>query len=258
MNFEKPRGIAEFIEKKRNIEKERPELTAESRLITIDGVDGSGKTGLAKHMVDKLKETYGDDQVILVDATNLKGSINQEQLKDRAKKKDLSEDVWNKVYAAGVNRAYNDLVVPALESGKLVVVDRSEVDLLRFAILHDDEQGIDDRKRYIEEGTLTHRYWPGNRISLRASKEDVWNNLQGRVKKSKYDPQSIDEVDKFIEAEIKAEQIITEIKHKGDVNYLNVENPRVDDPSKLSQHLDLLAQEVISQLEIQDKAKTET
>jgi len=169
----------------------------------------------------------------------------------------LSEDSWNKVYAAGVNRAYNDLVVPALDSGKIVVVDRSEVDLLRFAMLHDDEKGIEDRKKYIEEGTLTHRYWPGNRISLRASNQDVWDNLQERIKKSKYDPQSIKEVGQFIEAERRAEKMITDIKHTGEVHYLNVDNPRIDDLEELANHLDSLADEVIGQLNLEDKEKAE-
>ena len=35
-----PEGIQKFIEYKRSVEKERPQLTAEPRLVTIDGVDG--------------------------------------------------------------------------------------------------------------------------------------------------------------------------------------------------------------------------
>lgn len=250
MNREQPFGLSELIEKKRAVEKERPELTAEPRLITIDGVDGAGKSGLAKHLEAKLKAIYGLDQVLLVEATNLQGSPQQDQLKIRAKSKELSSKYWDKVYASGVNRAYNDLVIPALEAGKIVIIDRSEVDLLRFALLHGNEDSIEDRKKYIADGTLTHRYWPGNRISLQADPEDIWENLERRQKRSEYDPTSLADVKKFIRAEEEAEKIITSLKHSGQVNFINVDNPRVDD-GQLDEHLDDLSEEIIQNLKIE-------
>lgn len=46
--MEKPKSLNQFIEYKQSIEIERPILTIEPKLITIDGVDGSGKSIIAK------------------------------------------------------------------------------------------------------------------------------------------------------------------------------------------------------------------
>ncbi len=43
MRFE---GLGSFIERKNKVERERPVLQCEPRLITIDGVDGSGKSSM--------------------------------------------------------------------------------------------------------------------------------------------------------------------------------------------------------------------
>ncbi len=83
-----PEGIQKFIEYKRSVEKEHPQLTAEPRLITIDGVDGAGKSTITRKLVKKLQETFGD-KVVLVDITNLRGSPKQERLREIAKREKI-------------------------------------------------------------------------------------------------------------------------------------------------------------------------
>lgn len=75
-----PEGIQKFIEYKQGVEKERPFLTGEQNLITIDGVDGVGKSSIARKFVEKLQERLGKDKAILVDITNLRGSPKQEKV----------------------------------------------------------------------------------------------------------------------------------------------------------------------------------
>lgn len=50
-----PEGIQKFIEYKRSVEKERPFLTAEPNLITIDGIDGAGKSTIARKLPKNCK-----------------------------------------------------------------------------------------------------------------------------------------------------------------------------------------------------------
>jgi len=49
-----PEGIRKFIEYKQSIEKEHLFLTAEQNLITIDGVNGVGKSTIARKLAEKL------------------------------------------------------------------------------------------------------------------------------------------------------------------------------------------------------------
>jgi len=70
------------------------------------------------------------------------------------------------LYAAGVNREYEEIIIPALNEGKIVIVDLSKVDLLRYAIEHDNKTSIKKRKKYIQDGSITHRLLVGNRIFL--------------------------------------------------------------------------------------------
>lgn len=47
-----------FFEYKKSVERERPILTAEPHLITIDGVDGLGKSIIAKKTCRKTERTF--------------------------------------------------------------------------------------------------------------------------------------------------------------------------------------------------------
>lgn len=104
-----PEGIQKFIEYKQGVEKERPFLTGEQNLITIDGVDGVGKSSIARKFVEKLQERLGKDKAILVDITNLRGSPKQEKLRYIAKQEVTAESRLDMLYAAGVNRAYEEI-----------------------------------------------------------------------------------------------------------------------------------------------------
>lgn len=249
---ERYRGIQEFIEHKQNVEKERPNLTVEPRLITVDGPDGVGKTTLAKALRGKLARSYGEDGVVYADITNLRGSPQQERLRRIKSKEDVPEtQLDNKYYAAGVNRAYTEIVVPALEAGKIVVVDRSEVDLLRYALESGDENLVEEREKYIQSGSLTHRLWAGNRVFMSAPPEDIWENLNSRGKLSPYDPQSPSDVERRLQREEEAEQKILAMGNdKDEVNVIEINNRRAEDEEGLALQIEKVTEEVERQLEM--------
>lgn len=226
--MEFPKGIQKFIEYKQGVEKERPFLTAKQNLITIDGVDGAGKSTIARKLAEKLQEYFGKDKVVLVDITNLRGSPKQEKLRRITKQESIAESRLDMFYAAGVNRAYEEIIIPALNEGKIVVADRSEADLLRYAIEHGDETSIEKRKKYIQDGTITHRLWAGNRIFLETDPKDAWENLRNRKHNSQYDPASLEETKVSDKAQQEAEQYIESLSHTGETKIIKENILRIE------------------------------
>ncbi len=217
-------SIPEFLEYKKSVEIKRPKLTASSKIITIDGIDGSGKSTLAKLVYEKMQEKFGPEKVVLTNATRLEGGPNQLRLKDL--EATIKPELEDKLYLAGVNRAYGEVIVPAIESGKFVIVDKTEVGTLRFALESGNEQSINDRLLNIKNGSITHRYLAGNRIFVDVSPEDALQNLENRPVNTTNDPQDLEEVKKRIKAQKEAEQKILELEHEGEVRVLRVTNLR--------------------------------
>ena len=203
--------------------KERREtgLRAESMIIAIDGVDGSGKSTLAKMLVSKLNE---GNRAVLVKFNLRGGGKGEERIRKIIEGKELSNKVTSGLIAAGINRTYGEQVIPALADGKIVVLDRSEGDLLRFAIEGNDQDLFERRLGYIQRGLLTHGFWAGNRVFVEMDPDDIWKNLVNRENKSKYDPHSLDEVKRRIQAQQKAEEILGGIYCEGFVNVIRVIN----------------------------------
>ncbi|MDP1709685.1 MAG: hypothetical protein Q8L21_02255, partial [Candidatus Komeilibacteria bacterium] len=74
------RSMHESIEYKKSVEKERPILTAEPKIIAIDGIDGAGKTTLAKILSKKIAVRFGREVAVL--KFNLSGGPKQKNLAD--------------------------------------------------------------------------------------------------------------------------------------------------------------------------------
>lgn len=248
-----PEGIQKFIEYKQSVEKERPFLTAEQNLITIDSVDGAGKSTIARKLAEKLQERFGKDKVLLVDITNLRGSPKQEKLRNITKQESITESRLDMFYTAGVNRAYEEIIIPALNEGKIVVADRSEADLLRYAIEHDDEDSIEKRKKYIQDGTITHRLWAGNRIFLEIDSEDAWENLKNREHNSQYDPASLEEMKVSGEAQQKAEQYIESLPHIGETKTIKEKILRIENEAEREEYLNTLVEKLTANLHLPEK-----
>jgi len=248
-----PEGIQKFIEYKRSVEKERPFLTVEPNLITIDGIDGAGKSIIARKLAEKLQERFGEDKVILVDITNLRGSQKQERLRHIAKHKHITGPRLDMLYAAGINRAYEEIIIPALNEGKIVIVDRSEVDLLRYAIEHNNKISTEKRKKYIKDGSITHRLWAGNRIFLKVDPKDAWENLENRGYKSQYDPISLEEVKISDKAQQEAEQYIESLPHIGEMKIIKEKITRIESETKRDEYLNTLVEKLITNLHLPKK-----
>lgn len=212
-----------------------------------------GKVLLLKKIFERLEEKFGKESVVLADITNLKGSPKQEKLYNITKIRKIDDEHLDKIYVAGVNRAYEEIIIPALKEGKIVVVDRSEIDLLRHAIESGDQEAIKKREGYIQDGTPTHRLWAGNRIFIDASPDDILLNLSEREKLSKYDPKNLAEVNKRISAQKEAENKILAMKHLNNAPQIirknnirtNSQNPKIKQA-----YLNKLTDEIIDNLNL--------
>lgn len=246
-------GAKGFFEYKKSVEKERPLLTAESHLITIDGTDGSGKSTIAKKLAEKLKSRFGGNKVILVSITKLSGSPKQEKMSKISKQENITSSRLEMIYIAGVNRAYEEVVIPALREDKIVVVDRSEVDLLRYALWQDDKESVEKRSKYIQDGTVTHRLWAGNRIFIESDKDDTLKNLKNRKHNSPDDPTSLEEVEANIDAQKEAEKQITSLSYIGEVKIIREKNLRIEDEESREKYLNELAEKLCTNLDLSEE-----
>lgn len=242
--------IEKFIEYKKSVEKERPILTIEPRIITIDGVDGVGKSSVAQKMFEYLQKRYGEDNVVI--ANKLIGP-EQKRLQELINNKNLTNKKQiDNIYSAMVNRMYKEVVIPAINAGKIVMIDRSETDILRYAIESGEKDLIERRKKQIQEGTLTHRLWAGNRIFLQASTEDIEHNLSRRTQNWPSDPKSRNEIMKRANTEKEAEKEILSMPCMGAINVIKKENKRQDDREEREIYLEKLAEEIIEELNLPD------
>lgn len=237
--------MSEFSSDIRKEAEEWKELKVEKRIIAFDGVDGSGKSTLAQMLVDELNKR--GKEAILVKFNLKGGGEGEERIRKIIEEKNPSDEIVSGLVAAGINRAYGEQIMPALSSGKIVVLDRSEIDLLRFSIERNDQNLFGRRLRYIKEGLLTHGLWAGNRVYVDMAAEDVWRNLEGREVHSRFDPNNLVEVTKRITAQGRAEELAENIQCNGDVNIVRVTNVRSDN---YREYLSQLVDEIYSRLKM--------
>ena len=243
--------IKKFIEYKKSVERERPILSVEPRIITIDGVDGVGKSSVGQKIFDGLRRRYGEGTVVI--ANKLIGP-EQKRLQKLINDKNLTNRKQiDNIYSAMINRMYKEIIVPALNAGKIVIIDRSEIDILRYALESGEKDLIERRKKQIQEGALTHRLWAGNRVFLQASVEDIERNLSQRMQIWPSDPKTRDEIEKRKNMEKEAEKEILSMPCAGETNIIKKENKRCDDRGEREVYLEKLAEEIIEELNLPDE-----
>jgi len=245
MGFE---SINNFIERKNKIEQKRPKLEMFFNLITIDGVDGAGKDTIAKYVKEQLSVKYPHKVVSIVDITHFSGSLKQERLKDFKDSGKISKDNFDKLYTAGLNRAYEEVVLPKIEADEIVIIPRSEVNLLRYAYQKENKEMIENRINNIEDGTMSHKTIPGNRIFINVDPETQMHYLDSRGNLSEYDPKNIEESNLMVESQKKAFSFIKENKPV-DQNIIIFDNKEQDHKS-LDEYLRQSAKEIVSKIYI--------
>ncbi len=257
-------GIEKFIENKDRFEKNYKGLKNEPHLISFDGTDGAGKTSILEKVIEILKEKFrkeGKDEndIVRVKFTSYDDTESQKRIRGLIKEcdkngswdKDKIEHI-TKLWSAKLNRSYNDHIIPMLEEGKIVFLDRSEIDLFRACLEWKKQELLKKAVSFLKNGTLTKGVASGNRIFIHSDPKDIWANLEERrirenIVPSVNDPKDEQEVIERVKKEEEAENLINEI-HKP--NIIEVENKRLEGNDDRSKQIEEIARDIVSKLNI--------
>lgn len=93
------------------------------KLITVEGIDGTGKSTQAKYIVDYLRGV-GKDVVFVRDPGGVPVSEKIREIVKNFNDGSISKTTEFLLYVAARAQLINDAIIPALEVGKIVVCDR--------------------------------------------------------------------------------------------------------------------------------------
>lgn len=258
-------GIEEFIKRKKKFKESYEGLKSEPQLITLDGPDGVGKTEISKKIIKKIKKKFekegkNPDDVVYLKYTKLMDTESQRNISGSIKKcKDEKTGVWDKnkinrilsLWSAKLNRSYNDYILPLIKEGKIVILDRSEIDLFRACIEWGNEELLNKIIEYMKNGTLTHGITAGNRVFVSSPPEDAYKNLTARQEPlTSNDPRSLEELSVRIGKEKEAEELILKLNEKGEPNIIRIENRRAEGEEEKNTQLEKIADDIVSKLKI--------
>lgn len=125
-------------------------------LIAIEGIDGSGKTTLARIIRDKLI-CKGMD-VLSIPSGGFHSSDIEAQLRQIviADKSGITKDTETLIYFASLSQKVGQYIIPALCENKVVIVDRFILSTLVLShyMLHQDRQFINEMLRFASQGII--------------------------------------------------------------------------------------------------------
>ena len=119
--------------------------TTRGKLLAVEGVDGSGKSGITKMIVDQFRNYYTMD---VVATREVGGTPIAEQLRNLSfvTREDDPVDPMTRLLMvlAARNQHYHQVIEPALAAGKLVITDRYNPSTLAL------QGGVDGLSKQIE------------------------------------------------------------------------------------------------------------
>lgn len=219
------------------------------RLISIDGPDGIGKSILAEALTDELQRIFGRDRAKLVRPTYFSTSVKAQRIGNWLEKikneMEKYSQLHNSLFLKAMEINYEDVVLPATQAERLVILDSSEIRALAFILDKGDKGAIKDTIMRIKTGVLTSGIQPKMRIILRSKKSDLWKNLLSKNNLDEGDPQSIQEIEKRIVVYQKAIELIRQLEVNDEVKWVTINVKHV---VRLSEYLSGLVSQIIPQL----------
>lgn len=137
-----------------------------SRYVALEGVDGAGKTSVARAVAAALRDTGHE----VVEVREPGGTACGEEIRRILLERGGSIDPWTEalLFAAGRAQLAAEVIGPALEAGKVVVSDRSVYSSLAY---QGGARGLGiDLVRAVNEAGLKG-VWPGLVVVLRVEPE---------------------------------------------------------------------------------------
>ena len=122
--------------------------------ITLEGIDGSGKTTLATALMEK----FSQEKLEVVRLREPGGCPLGEELRPFTKRADVAETTRSLLFAAARAQLVEERILPALEQGKIVLCDRFVDSTFAYQKAFGvDRQTIDD---CVNLGTRRRTIWP--------------------------------------------------------------------------------------------------
>ena len=206
-------------------------FTTVDRLITVDGPDGSGKGAISRKLKEQLAAIYGADNVLLVCSNRFDLSPKAREIGESLKRQPwLSPDSvrHNAHYLAASMVNYQTVISPALEAGKFVVIDSSEIRALVYILDGGTEAAVRSTLRWIKSGKATSHLLAGNRVLLHTCPDDCLENIRARGKMDYGDPTSVDEAQRRADCYCLVAQMMKGLRQDRPSNWIDVTNPRVE------------------------------
>jgi len=146
-NFE-PAFLCEVTKKNRNFLKNRLKLEffRKGKLIVIEGIDGAGKTTFAKALYESLKRKRID---CILSCEPTSGPFGK-KIKEFLKKRNIDPQKLRNAFLEDRLWHVENLLLPALEKGKWVILDRYYLSTLAYQ----SSQGLPFKELLIENETI--------------------------------------------------------------------------------------------------------
>lgn len=208
-------------------------------LITIDAPDGSGKGEIAGILAQQLSDIYGTERVLLTSPNRFDQSPQALRIGTKLKEKPwlLPQSAHhNSHYMAALMLNYQNVILSALDLGKLVIIDSSEIRSLAYILDKGSIEAIESTIRWIKSGRATAGTLAGNRIVLCTGTEDCLANIRARGKQDYGDPINVAEATRRQHCYDSSVTLIKSLKQDNQTNWINVDNPRVK-VSDINDHL---------------------
>lgn len=221
------------------------------RLITVDGPDGSGKGVIALEIQQQLALKYGSDNICLVSPNRFDQSPRAQEIGKKLKSQpDLSPSSvrHNSHFMASLMLNYKTVIFPALKSGKIVLVDSSEIRSLAYMLDRGSSDSVESILRWIKSGRATSKFLAGNRVLIKVDPEDCLANIEARKKRDYGDPVDFNEAKRRADCYFLAIQVLMNLKQDHPSNWIVVDNPRIERGDINARLNQLVANAIIPQL----------
>lgn len=222
-------------------------FTTADRLITVDAPDGSGKGAIALILQQQLALIYGENQVCLVSPNKFNQSPEAQEMGKKLKSRPgLSPRSvrHNSHFMASLMLNYQKVILPALESEKIVIVDSSEIRSLAYMLDRGSPDSVQSTLRWIKSGRATSNILAENRVVIKVCPEDCLANIGARSKKDYGDPTDPTEAQRRDDCYSLAIQVVKKLKQNRPSNWIIIDNPRIES-GDINAHLDQLVTNAI-------------
>jgi len=195
-------------------------------LIAVDGPDGAGKSIFTKILTAELQNIYDFKKVRLVKPSYFNTCSQAQQvgveLSEIQGKIDKDSEHHNSFFLKAMKVNYENVVLPALKKGQIVILDSSEIRALAFVFCNSESVAVKDTINRIKNGYLTCSALPKIRILLFGKVYDLQKNLFTKVNLDEGDPQNIAEIQQRIYFYQKAIKIIREQSYNSKINWVEI------------------------------------